>query len=222
MQNEEDFHQYEVNFEDSFHFDDMLVTRPRKQPAMHLRKLRRRYLIKKISFSNTMNIYFKIIYQILLIIGKNPCTCSDVVVKAAQLPKPTYYASPQQISDAAAARHSISMSTSQSSSSSNVQINSNSNAYSSSGSSSDSNSETHGNSNSNSCSSSSSSDTSGSIVIYDNGATSSDTATQSQSGCGCSKQNIETLEIDDSQSSNGEIVPRYLVNFYHTNNYLWY
>ncbi|KZC12539.1 hypothetical protein WN55_03291 [Dufourea novaeangliae] len=48
--------------------------------------------------------------------GTNPCTCSQTVVKAAKLPTPTYYVSPQEINDAAAAaaaaaRNSIVVST---------------------------------------------------------------------------------------------------------------
>ncbi|XP_076303494.1 uncharacterized protein LOC143221811 [Lasioglossum baleicum] len=39
--------------------------------------------------------------------GTNPCTCSETVVKAAKLPKPTFYVTPEEINDAAAARSSI-------------------------------------------------------------------------------------------------------------------
>ncbi|XP_078047699.1 uncharacterized protein LOC144475562 [Augochlora pura] len=39
--------------------------------------------------------------------GTNPCTCSDTVVKAAKLPKPTFFATPEDINDAAAVRNSI-------------------------------------------------------------------------------------------------------------------
>ncbi|XP_076237074.1 uncharacterized protein LOC143180911 [Calliopsis andreniformis] len=39
--------------------------------------------------------------------GTNPCSCSETVVKAAELPKPTYYVSAEKINAAAAARNGI-------------------------------------------------------------------------------------------------------------------
>ncbi|XP_076394340.1 uncharacterized protein LOC100875510 [Megachile rotundata] len=131
--------------------------------------------------------------------GKNPCTCSDVVVKATKLPKPMFYASPQQINNAAATRLTITASASQ-------------NGYSESQSSS--NSGTQSTSNSNACGSgsSTSSDSSGTLVVYDNDASASETNADNQSGCGCSSSNqkvVESLDIDNSQSSNGEIVPSF-------------
>lgn len=60
-------------------------------------------------------------------IGSNPCTSSEVVVKATKLPKPTHYVSPQEIKNAANPKSSqIDCSNSQSNSNSIPQSNSDS------------------------------------------------------------------------------------------------
>ncbi|CAL7937103.1 unnamed protein product [Xylocopa violacea] len=74
--------------------------------------------------------------------GTNPCTCSEVVVKAAELPKPTYYVSPEEIKNAASNTVIVSIDSSQNScansqSTSNTIVYGNNNSSPDSGSSSD-------------------------------------------------------------------------------------
>ncbi|CAK9825805.1 hypothetical protein ANTRET_LOCUS3743 [Anthophora retusa] len=120
--------------------------------------------------------------------GTNPCTCSEVVVKAAKLPKPTYYMSPQDIKNAEAVKSSIVISggTSQSDcsnsqSASNGMVYSNSNGQSSPYSSTSSNAHAEPET----------------IIINSN------TNAQSKpKACGCSKSNSDT----NAQSENTAII----------------
>ncbi|XP_015434945.1 PREDICTED: mucin-21 [Dufourea novaeangliae] len=201
--------------------------------------------------------------------GTNPCTCSQTVVKAAKLPTPTYYVSPQEINDAAAAaaaaaRNSIVVSTgtsqndytntqsgcgcnsvtynnvqpnayissntdtiTQNSGSSSACSNSDSNTYSGgssvgynnggiitysntdSNTPSNSNADTYSNSGTITYSSSSQPSSSVPSVAYADVTSPLDTSSQSDSGCGCNKQTLESLEIDDSTNSEGNIVPSF-------------
>lgn len=156
-----------------------------------------------------------------MLIGSNPCTCSEVVVKAAKLPKPTYYVSPQEIKDAATVKNMADTSQSDCSSSQNAdkataysdkESSSNSNTCGCSGSSQ----KAHSNSNSNKQSKSSSVTYSDSSSAGCSGS-SVDYTTKSKSDCNCKKQNIETLDIEDHPNSNGNIVPRYLFFFSFSN-----
>ncbi|XP_017756288.1 PREDICTED: uncharacterized protein LOC108548033 [Eufriesea mexicana] len=118
--------------------------------------------------------------------GSNPCTCSEVVVKAAKLPKPTYYVSPQEIKDAATVKNTADTSQTDCSNSQNANK---ATAYSDSNPSPCSKSS----SNSNTC-----------------GCNGSSQNTHSNNNsCNCKKQNIETLNTEDPINSNGNIVPRF-------------
>ncbi|CAK9819753.1 hypothetical protein ANTPLA_LOCUS10363 [Anthophora plagiata] len=124
--------------------------------------------------------------------GTNPCSCSEVVVKATKLPKPTYYMSPQDIKDVETAKSStivISGGTSQSDCSnsqsdcSNSQSASNGMVYS----------------NSNGQSSPYSSTGSNAYVESDTIIINSNTNAQSKSkACGCGKSNNDANTQSES------------------------
>ncbi|XP_043253096.1 uncharacterized protein LOC122397769 [Colletes gigas] len=157
--------------------------------------------------------------------GTNPCTCSETLVKAAKLPTPTYYASPQDINDAAASRTSIDISTatsqnsysnSQSVSVSNPITYSNVNSNSHTGGTSNvvhvnSDSTTHNSANSNTYSNSGSSSSSSPVatVAHTDIIPVPESSSKSNSGCGCNKQTSESIDIDDSINSNVNVVPSF-------------
>ncbi|XP_076619416.1 uncharacterized protein LOC143340904 [Colletes latitarsis] len=168
--------------------------------------------------------------------GTNPCTCSETLVKAAKLPTPTYYVSPQDINDAAAVRNSIDISTATSQNSysnsqsvsvsnpitysninsnshtggtSNVHVNSDSTTYSSTSSNTYSNSDSSTSSNTYSNSGSSSSSSPVATVAHTDIISVPESSSKSNSGCGCNKQTSESIEIDDSINSNVNVVPSF-------------
>ncbi|XP_076760972.1 uncharacterized protein LOC143429320 [Xylocopa sonorina] len=115
--------------------------------------------------------------------GTNPCTCSEVVVKAAELPKPTYYVSPEEVKSAASTTVIVSTDSSQNSCS-NSQSASNTIIYSPD--------------------SDSSSDTKSNTVTY---SINTDAYSNSNT-CGCNGQSKNTLTNTDSnaQSKSGTII----------------
>nr|XP_033341994.1 uncharacterized protein LOC117229550 [Megalopta genalis] len=127
--------------------------------------------------------------------GTNPCTCSDTVVKAAKLPKPIFFASPEEINDAAAARNSIFNTN-----------NANTNAYISDNSDtiviSNSDSDSDVISNSDSSETISNNDSNSETITISNNNSPVVTITDNQ-------QISETLELDDSSDSNINIVPSF-------------
>ncbi|KAK9300239.1 hypothetical protein QLX08_007008 [Tetragonisca angustula] len=140
--------------------------------------------------------------------GSNPCSCSEVVVKAQKLPKPTYYVSPEEIKDVVIAK--------------NIQVDC-------SNSQSEKNSSSSNGSNSNSCGCKNNQKTgstsiveSESISVYTDVSTDSissgsevkvkscsNNPSKSKPDCSCKKEKIETLEIDDSISFDGNVAPRF-------------
>lgn len=141
--------------------------------------------------------------------GSNPCSCSEVVVKAQKLPKPTYYVSPEEIKDVVIAK--------------NIQVDC-------SNSQSEKNSSSSNGSNSNSCGcknnqkkGSTSIVESESISVYTDVSTDSissgsevkvkscsNNPSKSKPDCSCKKEKIETLEVEDSISFDGNVAPRYI------------
>ena len=156
--------------------------------------------------------------------GTNPCTCSETLVKAAKLPKPTYYASPQQINDAAVARNNIivapvatqaqagcSNSQTVSNSESIVYSNSNSNSYASSNSNAYSDSDSSASSASlasSACSgnSGSSGSSSNAYGITESGAYSGDNANAYNSDESIVYSKSDSTAYGSSSSSSGSSV----------------
>ncbi|XP_053999701.1 uncharacterized protein LOC128887624 [Hylaeus anthracinus] len=122
--------------------------------------------------------------------GTNPCTCTDSVVTAAKLPEPTYYVSPQDINDAAAARNSQNSQSDSQSISTPV---------------------TYTISESDSTIRSSSGSSLLPVPQTDVIPVPSESSSRSNSGCGCAKQTSETQTGDSiiPTSNSGKIVPSF-------------
>jgi len=149
-------------------------------------------------------------------LGINACKCGEIVVKAAKVQKPLFYASPEAINEAAVAREAVgrlSVGTDRWQSGS-VTSPPKYKPYTSGSSSSSSSSSTTTSSSSSSSSSSSFSSSVGTIggSIGRSNAYSPYNSVSGKvtSNCGCGKTS-ESLEVRDLLASNiqGKVVPRY-------------
>lgn len=149
--------------------------------------------------------------------GSNPCSCSEVVVKAQKLPKPTYYVSPQEIKDVVIAK--------------NVQVDCSNSQNEKNSSSSNSSNSCGCKNNQNTGSTSNVQSESISVVYTDTSSSSgaevktsevktscSKNPNKSKPDCNCKKEKIETLEVEDSISFDGNVAPRYI---YLSNKYIF-
>lgn len=150
-----------------------------------------------------------------MIIGKNPCTCSETVVQAAKLPTPTYYISPQDINNAALTNDNAVTSTGTSSNAHFIsQSISNPIVYSNSKPIVYSNDVPIAYRNNPKTYSSNNFLSSRILPItYTETVSVPETFSRSNSGCGCNKPTSEALENRESINFNGNIVPRYLKTF---------